>query len=187
MIARPELSRGRSSKSPPDSTRSFALSCRHTAAASPLRPSPYTESRSKYGLRAFGAVRGLVGIPQSGRRVERHIVVEKLTEKGHAGSMCIAVRVSDIEGGIDNERDGTGGEVVARIHEAPAFTEFAQRRLDRRCGRRKRRQVKQASEPVSRRAAALRIRAQPAASSGDRGEPEGNDYRANRTGNRIPP
>ena len=63
MIAELLASRGRSSKTPPDSIRSFARSDESYSCGLATGPAPYTESRSSDGVRPFSELPGSVGTP----------------------------------------------------------------------------------------------------------------------------
>ena len=57
-------------------------------------------------------------------------MIEELTHERDAGCMCLVVRVGQVQGRVDDEGDGTGGEVIPCIHQSTAFTQLAERSCD---------------------------------------------------------
>lgn len=64
---------------------------------------------------------------QARGRIERHVMVKELAEKGHSGAHLRIVGIVGRQRGIGDELHRSGGEVVLRVHDAVTLADIDQR------------------------------------------------------------
>jgi hypothetical protein len=94
----------------------------------------------------IGRAPRICGMSEPRRGVERHVVIEELSEEGHACRLRFVVPVVEAQRRIDDECDGARGQVVLRVEHLPARAHPNERRCHGRIRCRERRQVEHAPE-----------------------------------------